>query len=60
MLACQASGMPDSTFDQARLLDTLRAQENVLSRQQAFACGMTRSGLAHRTMPGGPWHFLSW
>jgi len=50
--------MPDSTFDQARLTATLRAQDNVLSRQQALACGMTRSTLAHRLRPGGPWQRL--
>jgi hypothetical protein len=55
---CETSGMPDSTFDQARLSATLRAQENVISRRQAFACGMTRSGLAHRIRPDGPWQRL--
>jgi very-short-patch-repair endonuclease len=33
----------------------LRAQDNVISRQQAQACGLTRSALAHRARPGGPW-----
>lgn len=50
--------MPNSTFDQARLTSTLRAQDNVLSRSQALACGMTRSTLAHRLKPGGPWQRL--
>jgi len=50
--------MPDSSFDQARLTATLRAQDNVISRQQALACGMTRSTLAHRLRPGGPWQRL--
>jgi hypothetical protein len=34
---------------------TLRAQGNVISRQQAYDCGMTRSALAHRLRPDGPW-----
>jgi hypothetical protein len=50
--------MPKSTFDQAGLTATLRAQDNVISRQQALACGMTRSTLAHRLRPGGPWQRL--
>jgi hypothetical protein len=50
--------MPDSTFDEAGLSATLRAQENVLSRQQALVCGVTRSSVAHRTRPGGPWQRL--
>jgi hypothetical protein len=55
---CETSGMPDSSFDQAGLSATLRAQENVVSRPQAFAHGMTRSSLAHRIRPGGPWQRL--
>jgi hypothetical protein len=50
--------VPNSTFDQTGLSATLRAQENVISRQQAFAYGMTRSRLAHRIRPGGPWQRL--
>jgi hypothetical protein len=50
--------MTDPAFDQARLTATLRAQDNVLSRHQALACGMTRSALAHRLRPGGPWQRL--
>ena len=50
--------MPDSTFDQAALSATLRAQDNVISRGQALACGVTRSTLAHRLRPGGPWQRL--
>lgn len=42
----------------ASLAATLRAQDNVISRQQAFTCGLTRSALAHRTKPGGPWQRL--
>jgi hypothetical protein len=42
----------------ASLPATLRAQDNVISRQQAFTCGLTRSALAHRTRPGGPWQRL--
>jgi hypothetical protein len=50
--------MRDSTFDQAALSATLRAQDDVISRRQAFSCGMTRSTLAHRIRPGGPWQRL--
>jgi hypothetical protein len=50
--------MPSQTLDQAGLTATLRAQDNVISRSQAFACGMTRSALAHRIRPGGPWQRL--
>jgi hypothetical protein len=42
----------------ASLTATLRAQDNVISRQQAFTCGLTRSALAHRTRIGGPWQRL--
>jgi hypothetical protein len=42
----------------ASLAATLRVQEGVISRRQAFACGLTRSALAHRTRPGGPWQRL--
>lgn len=37
---------------------TLLQQENVVSRQQALACGMTRAALAHRARQDGPWQRL--
>lgn len=37
---------------------TLRAQENVISRRQALACGVTRDALTHRFRAGGPWQRL--
>ncbi|HEY2692545.1 MAG TPA: hypothetical protein VGJ50_29200 [Streptosporangiaceae bacterium] len=37
------------------LAGILRAQDNVISRQQAFSCGLTLSALRHRARPGGPW-----
>lgn len=37
------------------LASILRAQDNVISRQQAFSYGLTRSALKHRARPGGPW-----
>jgi hypothetical protein len=40
---------------EAELADTLRAQDGVISRQQAYACGLTPDALAHRARPGGPW-----
>jgi hypothetical protein len=48
----------DAQFDRAVLAATLRAQEHVISRRQAFGCGMTRAALAHRARPGGPWQRL--
>jgi hypothetical protein len=39
----------------AALAATLRAQEHVISRQQALACGVSRDALLHRARPGGPW-----
>jgi hypothetical protein len=39
----------------AALAARLGVQDNVISRQQALACGMTRSALAHRLRPDGPW-----
>jgi hypothetical protein len=46
------------TGDRVRLAATLRAQEAVISRRQALACGVTRSFLAHRLRPDGPWQRL--
>ena len=36
----------------------LREQESVISRDEAFRCGMTPSQLRHRLRPGGPWQRL--
>jgi hypothetical protein len=36
----------------------LQVQENVISRRQALACGLTRNALAYRIRPGGPWQRL--
>lgn len=47
-----------ATFDRAALSATLSTQHNVISRQQAFRCGMTRAAVAHRIRPGGPWQRL--
>ncbi|HUA28369.1 MAG TPA: hypothetical protein VMC03_05750 [Streptosporangiaceae bacterium] len=44
--------------DRVRLSATLRAQEAVISRRQALACGVTRSFLTHRLRPDGPWQRL--
>jgi hypothetical protein len=41
-----------------RLAATIREQEQVISRGQALACGMTRAALEHRIRPGGPWQRL--
>jgi hypothetical protein len=37
---------------------TLDAQQYVISRAQALACGLTIGALRHRTRPGGPWRIL--
>jgi hypothetical protein len=47
------------TGDRATALSAvLRAQDSVISRRQALACGLTRGALAHQTRPGGPWQTL--
>jgi hypothetical protein len=48
----------DPKHDRATLAATLRTQEQVISRRQAFACGMSRDALLHRARPGGPWQRL--
>jgi hypothetical protein len=48
----------DSRLNQAALAATLLQQDRVISRPQAFACGLTRAALAHRVRPDGPWQRL--
>jgi hypothetical protein len=48
----------DSGLDRTALAARLRAQDNVISREQAFACGLSRRALAHRVRPDGPWRRL--
>jgi hypothetical protein len=36
----------------------LRAQENVISRRQALACGLSNEAVVYRIRPGGPWQRL--
>lgn len=51
--------MPHSTrLDRVAVAAILRAQEQVISRRQALACGMTPDGLSHRSRPDGPWQRL--
>jgi hypothetical protein len=45
----------DRGLNRAALAATLRKQEDVISRRQALACGLTRSALTHRIRPDGPW-----
>jgi hypothetical protein len=45
-------------LDEAALLEILRRQHHVISRQQALTCGMTSDAILHRTRPGGPWQRL--
>jgi hypothetical protein len=47
-----------SVFDQAALNKLLKRQEQVISRGQALACGMTAGAFRQRTGPGGPWQRL--
>lgn len=43
---------------EATLGSTLGEQEQVISRRQALAGGMTRAALEHRIRPAGPWRRL--
>jgi hypothetical protein len=52
---CHAAGMKDNGADLARLLGK---QHNVITRGQAFACGLTYEGIRHRLRPGGRWQRL--
>jgi hypothetical protein len=45
-------------LDRAALAAILRAQDSVISLQQALACGLTRNALAYRIRPHGPWQRL--
>ncbi|HLI39270.1 MAG TPA: hypothetical protein VKV80_18320 [Streptosporangiaceae bacterium] len=47
-----------TALDHDALADTLRRQHDVISREQALACGMTCSALWHRVRPGGRWHTI--
>ena len=42
-------------FDWVALATILRAQEHVISRQQALGCGLTRAALGWRTGTNGTW-----
>jgi hypothetical protein len=44
--------------DDGALDRILRIQHRVVSREQALACGITRSALRHRLRPAGPWQLL--
>jgi very-short-patch-repair endonuclease len=45
-------------LDRALLARLLRWQHDVITRPQAFSCGMTEKALRHRTRPDGPWRTL--
>lgn len=47
-----------ATPDVIRLRALLRRQHDVITREQALGCGLTRSGLAHRIRAAGPWQVL--
>lgn len=44
--------------DGVDLAATLQEQDNVISRQQVLAGGLTQAALTHRIRPGGPWKRL--
>jgi len=45
-------------FDQTALNKLLKRQEQIITRRQALACGMTAGVLRRRAEPGGPWQPL--
>lgn len=45
-------------FDVDQLDRILDAQHQVLTRDQAFACGLTSKAIEYRLRPGGPWRWL--
>lgn len=47
-----------SAFDEERLRQVLRAQHQVITRQQALLCGLPPSTLDRYIRPGGPWQRL--
>jgi hypothetical protein len=47
-----------SVFDTERLRQVLRAQHQVITRQQALLCGLPPSRLDRFIAPGGPWQRL--
>jgi hypothetical protein len=47
-----------ASYDRAALLATLTAQDQVISRQQTLACGMTIGTLRYRVRLGGPWQIV--
>ena len=44
-----------SAYDRERFARVARGQYAVVARSQAFDCGMTRSTIAYRLRPDGPW-----
>jgi hypothetical protein len=44
-----------SAYDRERFARVARGQYDVVARSQAFDCGMTRSTIAYRLRPDGPW-----
>ena len=49
-------GMPNlAEYDAKLLAATLRNQNQLIRRDQAFACALTPGALRHRLRPGGPW-----
>ena len=49
---------PTRQFDSRQLADRLRRQSDVIARDQALACGLSRAAIEHRIRPGGPWQRL--
>jgi hypothetical protein len=45
-------------YDRALFMRIVAAQFGVISRDQAFACGMTRGAIAYRLRRDGPWRLI--
>lgn len=56
---CEAGPVPRiEDFNEAALRGLLRDQEQVISRTEAFSCGMSADQVQWRIRPGGPWQRL--
>src|SRR5205085_8253305 len=45
-------------YDHVALNKILKAQHQVITRAQGFACGLSVGAIRHRTRPDGPWRIL--
>src|SRR5271165_5428771 len=58
VLSVSSGSLGVMTLDDRDVAWLLASQRGVLSRSQAFACGITANGIQHRSRPGGPWRRL--